>query len=174
MTLIANGRGGTREADQTPAIIAGTMVSTDLARARRFYEDFLGFECVQHAQGRLLVRDRRAREMMERGERGGFVIEVEEVDEITHPQKMHHHWGFDTSSTEEVDRIREIAMSEKERYGIKKVNPITKMHGSYQFYFIDMDDNWWEIEYRLHGRSNEMVIEGGDFKREEATAGAGS
>lgn len=171
MALIANGRGGTCEADDIPAIVAGTMVSTDLERARRFYEDFLGFETVRHAPGKMLVRDQRARDLMARGERGGFVVEVEEVDEVTHPQKMHHHWGFDTSSTQEVDRIREIALADPEKYGIKKVNPITKMHGSYQFYFIDMDNNWWEIEYRLHGRTNEMVIASGDFTREAATEG---
>lgn len=172
MTLISNGRGGTREAEATPAIIAGTLVTTDLARARKFYEDFLGMECVRHAPGRMLVRDKRARDLMSRGERGGFVLEVEEVDEVKHPQKMHHHWGFDAASVEEVDRIRETALSDPERYGIKKVNPVTKMHGSYQFYFIDMDDNWWEIEFRLHGRNNEQVFEGGDFKREEAPAKA--
>lgn len=172
MTMISDGRGGKRDAAETPSLIAGTLVSTDLKRARRFYEDFLGFECVQHAPGRLLVRDKRAADLMKRGERGGFVLEVEEVDEIKNPQKMHHHWGFDAASVEEVDRVREIALANPEKYGIKKVNPITKLHGSYQFYFIDMDDNWWELEYRLHGRSNEEVFEAGDFKRDKAPAQA--
>jgi hypothetical protein len=78
-------------------------------------------------------------------------------------------------SIEEVDRIRAIATSEAETYGIKKVHPITKMHGSYQFYFIDGDDNWWEIECRLHGHTHEEILAMGDFKREpsEVAAGAG-
>lgn len=172
MALVADGRGNMRDSDQFAAIMAGTMVSTDLDRARRFLEGFMGFECVRHAPGKMLVRDKKAAELMKRGQRGGFVIEVEEVDEVTHPQKMHHHWGFDAESIEEVDRIREIALSDPEKYGIKKVNPITKMHGSYQFYFIDMDDNWWEIEFRMHGRSNEMVLAGGDYNKEAETAGA--
>jgi catechol 2,3-dioxygenase-like lactoylglutathione lyase family enzyme len=170
MTLISNGRGGWRDADETPAIIAGTMVTSDLERARRFYEDYLRFECVQHKPGKLLVRDKRAAEMMRRGERGAFVIEVEEVADIQHPQKMNHHWGFDVESIEEVDRMRKIALDNGKEYGIKRTVPITKTHGSYQFYFSDMDDNWWEIEYRVHGRPNESFIEGGDFERREEPA----
>lgn len=165
MKLISNGRGGTREAASTPALIAGTMVSSDLVRARRFYEDFLGLECVQHAPDRLLIRDKISAELMPRGEAGGFVIEVQKVDAVRHPQKLHNHWGIVVASTDEVDRIRAIALAEGEKYGIRKVNPITKMHGSYQFYFIDLDENWWEIEHRLHGRTMEMVFEDGDFKR---------
>ena len=170
MTLISNGRGGWRDAEQTPVIIAGTMVTSDLARARRFYEYYLRFDCVQHEPGKLLVRDKRAADLMRRGERGGFVIEVEEVAEIKNRQKMNHHWGFDVESIEEVDRMRKVALDDGKKYGIKRVIPITKTHGSYQFFFSDMDDNWWEIEYRMHGRSNEMVIEGGDFERKEEAA----
>ena len=164
MKLISNGHGDTCDAAGISAVIAGTMVSSDLDRARTFYEDFLGLECVRYAPDRLLVRDRISGEQMEQGERGGFVIDVRKVDEVQHPQSLLNHWGLSVDSIEEVDRIRAIALAESEKYGIYKVNPITKMHGSYQFYFIDMDNNWWEIEYRMHGRSNEMVFEAGDYK----------
>lgn len=170
--LISNGRGGSREAAQTPAMLAGTLVTSDLARARRFLEEFLGLECVQPAPGRLLARDKRARDLMARGERGAFVLDVEEVADVSHRQSMNNHWGFDAPSPEEVDRLREAAVVNAEKYGIKKVNRVSRVHGSYQFYFIDLDDNWWEIEYRLHGRSNEQVFEGGDFKRKSETADA--
>jgi catechol 2,3-dioxygenase-like lactoylglutathione lyase family enzyme len=166
MKLIANGRGGTCDAAGISRLIAGSMVSTDLAAARKFYEEFLGFECVRCAPDRLLVRDRVSAELARRGEPGGFVIEVRQVDHVEHPHTLLNHFGLAVDTVEEVDRIRAIATSEADRYGIKKIHPITKMHGSYQFYFIDRDDNWWEIECRLHGHTHEQIMGMGDYKRE--------
>jgi len=168
MKSVSDGRGGRRDPEEIPPILSGTMVTSDLARARRFYEDFLGLECVQPEPGKLLLRDKRAADLMRRGERGGIVIEVKEVVEIRHPQQRGHHWGFDAESTEEVDRMRSVALANDKIYGLKKIMPTTRSHGSYQFYFSDSDDNWWEIQYL--GRSNENVFEDGDFKPAEESA----
>lgn len=165
MKMISDGHGGKRDAAGVPGIIAGTIASSDLAKARRFYEEFLGLECVRCAPDRLLVRDEVAAGLMKRGERGGFVIDVRQVDAVEHPQGLLNHWGISVESKEEVDRVRAVALENGEEYGIIKVNPITKMHGSYQFYFIDLDNNWWEIEYRNPGLTHEAVLERGDFKR---------
>ena len=72
MKFISNGRGDLSDGADISAVICGTMVSSDLARARRFYEDFLGFECVRHAPGRMLLRDSHSADLMRRGERGGL------------------------------------------------------------------------------------------------------
>lgn len=172
MRLIPNGHGGTVDAADVSRLIAGTMVSTDLDRARAFYEGFLGLQCVRCAPDKLLIRDQGSADLARRGEPGSFVIEVNKVDEVIHPHVLLNHWGLGVDSIEEVDRIHQIAKAEGEKYGIKKVHPITRMHGSYQFYFFDFDNNWWEIECRLHDVTHEMLLAKGDFKKERAQESA--
>ena len=162
MTTISNGRGETVSPEKIRILAVGTMVSTDFNRARKFYEEFLGLECVRYAADRMLIRDRPSEIAMEKGEPGGFVIDVRKVAFIEHPQRMLNHWGFTVATTEEVDRIRAEAISRKEYYGIGKIRPITRIHGAYGFYFTDYDENWWEVECRLHGKTNEMVFDAGD------------
>jgi catechol 2,3-dioxygenase-like lactoylglutathione lyase family enzyme len=151
-------------------LIAGSMVTTDIAAARRFYEDFLGFECVQPAAGRLLARDRYARAAMEAGDDDFFVLDVTLVSEISNPQRMLHHWGLDVASVEEVDRIYAAAKSRKDELGITKLMPISGMHGAHSFYFADRDSNWWEIEYRLDGLDNEGFFARGDVGSDRRAA----
>ena len=165
MGKVFDGRGRQRDASDFPAIAVGTMVSRDIARARKFYEEFFGLDCVCHAPGKMLLRDSVSRRLMEQGKLGAFVIEVREVDEIEHPQCLLNHWGFLVDSNEEVDRIRAIALERQEELGLKTVHPTTKIHGSYQFYFCDVDENWWEVECKPAGRTMNSVFEGGDFKR---------
>ena len=159
--LVSNGRGGTVEAAALPHLAAGTMVTRNLKEARRLYEDFFGFECVEYAPGRMLLRDRRAKYLMEQGARDFFVIDVREVETIERPQKMLNHWGFSVSSPEEVNRIHGKLKAEMDQYWIRKVRPVTQMHGSHGFYFIDNDDNWWEVEYR-NGMTNDGFFAVGD------------
>jgi catechol 2,3-dioxygenase-like lactoylglutathione lyase family enzyme len=163
MKLIPNGRGREIAAASVPQLIAGTMVSTDLVAARRFYEEFLGFDCVRYAEHRMLIRDRESKLAMESGSPEFFVIDVQEVPDIPHPQRWLNHWGLSVATTQEVDRIHERATQLKEDYGLQRVRSITNIHGAYGFYFADRDMNWWEIECRLHGMSNNDVFRKGDF-----------
>ncbi len=110
----------------------------------------------------MLLRDRRAKHQMERGERDFFVIDVREVASIDNPQRNLNHWGFSVASPQEVDRIHALAKAEIEQWWIKKVRPVTQLHGSHGFYLIDRDDNWWEIEYR-NGVTNDLLFSNGDF-----------
>lgn len=151
-----------KAAETCPRLIAGTIVTTDIAAARRFYERFLGLECVRYAPDRLLVRDRYAKAAMEAGRDDFFLIDVALVDEITVPQRMLHHWGLDVESPAEVDRIHAEAKANKADYGLTKLMPISGMHGAHSFYFADQDSNWWEIEYRLDGLGNEQFFARGD------------
>lgn len=140
-----------------PRLLAGTMVTTDIDKARVFYETFLGFEAVRHAPDRLMIRDRYAKAAMERGDDDFFVIDVRQVDEITSPQRMLHHWGLSVASREEVDRIHDEAKARKDEFGLTLVNPIAPptMHLAHSFYFADRDSNWWEVEHRLDDLDNE-------------------
>lgn len=96
-----------------------------------------------------------------------MVIDVTQVAEIDHPQNVLNHWGLSVATTEEVDRIHAAAMAGQERFGLRKVQKPLSIHGAYGFYFADRDMNWWEIECRLHGKSNPMVFAKGDFDKEE-------
>lgn len=158
---VSNGRGGLVPSSSLTHLAAGTMVSRDLAAARRLYEGFFGMECVRYAPDRMLVRDRRAKYLMKQGARDFFVIDVREVEMIGNPQRNLNHWGFSVQSTDEVDRIHAKAKAEMEGWWIRKVRPITKLHGSYGFYLIDNDDNWWEVEYR-NGMTNDGFFSQGD------------
>lgn len=161
MTLVADGRGKMLEHTDLPAIAVGTMVSKDLDDSRKFYEEFLGLECVRYAPDRMLIRDRASKKAMEEGSPNYLVIDVREVDEIEHPQTMLNHWGFNVETTEEVDRIHEKAKALKDKYELK-VRPITGIHNSYGFYLRDRDFNWWEIECRIHGMTNDSIFKQGD------------
>lgn len=144
-------------------LLVGTMVATDIEVSRAFYEDFFGFECVRYAPGRLLLRDAYAKAAMESGSDDFFLIDVQQVDAIENPQKMLHHWGFDVESPEVVDHIHAEAKSNKEKWGITKLFPLSDMHGAHSFYFADRDSNWWEIEYRTSGLDNHGIFERGDI-----------
>lgn len=159
---ISDGRGGLVKPSSLTHLAAGTMVSRDLDAARKLYEDFLGLETVRISNDRMLLRDRRAKHLMEKGERDFFVIDVRKVDTVEKPQKMLNHWGIAVASQDEVRRIYDLAKAEKDNWYIKKVRPITGIHESYGFMLIDQDDNWWEIEHR-GGLTNELVFARGDF-----------
>ena len=143
-------------------LLAGTMVATDIDASRDFYENFLGLECVRYAPDRLLVRDRYARQAMETGDDDFFVIDVQQVPEITHPQRMLHHWGFDVATHGDVDRIHAHAKERKAELGLKMLGMITDLHESHSFFLADRDSNWWEIEYRLDGMLNGDYFVRGD------------
>lgn len=159
---ISDGRGGLISPSALSHLAVGTMVSRDLDAALRLYEDFLGFEAVRYAPDGMLIRDRRAKYLMEHGERDYFVIDVHQVENVEKPQKMLNHWGLSVGSSDEVRRLHQLAKSQSEKYWIKKVRPITNIHESYGFLFIDSDDNWWEIEHRS-GRTNDFMFSQGDF-----------
>ena len=120
---VSDGHGGLVAASNLPHLAVGTMVSRDLEAARKLYEEFLGLEAVRDGDDRLYLRDRRAKYLMEQGERDFFVIEVNKVGNVEKPQKMLNHWGIAVKSQDEVNRIYELAKAEKDQWWIKKVRP---------------------------------------------------
>jgi len=114
----------------------GTITCRDLAASRRFYEEFLGLDCVQHNPRGILLR------------KGGYcVIVCLQVGDHVKPVDRQHHWGIDLASQEEVDRALALAHEHKEKYGIQRISRITAHHGTYSFYFKDLDGNYWEFQY---------------------------
>lgn len=111
----------------------GTLHSNDITKTRRFYEEVLGMECIQTSPISLMAR--------KGTEHIYAVIEVPQPNGMN----MMNHNGFEVSNEEEVADAHRILKEVKEEYGIKKIMPVVKMHGDTCFYFLDQDDNWWEI-----------------------------
>jgi len=113
----------------------GTLHVRDIAKSRRFYEEVLGIECIQTSPLSLMIR---------KGTAHVYAV-VEQPAGIHPPMTMLNHNGFEVGSLGEVEAAHELIATIKEEYGIKKVMPISHMHGDASFYFMDQDDNWWEI-----------------------------
>lgn len=140
-----------------PIILShGTLECRDLAASRRFYEEFLGLECVRHSKRSLKIR------------KGGYwaIVCLQRGDHVQ-PLRIGNHWGLDLGSREAVQRAHALATEYKEKYGIQKITKITDDTDTYQFYFMDLDGNWWEFQYagegqrEGHGR-NDFHFERGD------------
>jgi catechol 2,3-dioxygenase-like lactoylglutathione lyase family enzyme len=112
----------------------GTLEVDDLQKSRKFYEEVLGLEVHQVS-------------MMSMVARGGGQVYAVVASGNKNRQEMSifNHNGIDVGSREEVDRIHALLTEKQEELGIRKIRPISSMHGDYSFYFSDLDGNWWEI-----------------------------
>lgn len=164
--MVVSGRGALIDCSSLSHLAVGKGVTIDLQAAKKLYESAFGMECVQIAPDRMVVRDRRAKYMMNNDIRDFFILEVQEVPEIKLPHALANHWGFWVGTPDEVKRIHTEMKARSEEFGLKRIFPITNMHGSYGFYMIDKDQNWWEIEYRDH--SYERMIGNGDYDAPES------
>jgi len=136
----------------------GTLECYDLKETRRFYEEFLGLECVRHARPAMAVRCGMK-----------FHVVCVEVGQALHPANVLNHWGLDVGSKQEVDRIHQQAKALKDRYHIRQVLDPVLQHGVYSFYFEDLDHNWWEIQH-YDGVQHEDMFDFGDrFGMDEET-----
>ena len=128
----------------------GTMECYDLRKSRRFYEEFLGLECVRHVRTAMALRC---------GLR--FHIICLEVGQTLKPVSQKNHWGIDVGSAEEVERIQKAATKMKDHYELRTVTNCVKQHGVYSFYIEDVDHNWWEIQY-YDGTQHDDLFDFGD------------
>jgi catechol 2,3-dioxygenase-like lactoylglutathione lyase family enzyme len=133
---------------KSTSMICGTLVTTDLKRARRMYEEVMDMECVEPSPGLMYVRDRGHRPGGPKHGKPYWVLEVREKEEIPVGQEMLNHWGFEVASQAAVDEAYEKLSANKAEYGITRVQKPFFRNGSYAVYFVDKDTNWWEVEYR--------------------------
>jgi hypothetical protein len=129
-------------------LISGTFVTRDLARARRMCEGLLGLECVEPEKGVLLIRERGHEPGGRLAGQPYWVLEAREVKDIEVPQEMLDHWGVSVPSQSAVDEAYEKVNAQQKEFGLGRVQKPRFRHGSYAFYFVDSDSNWWEVEYR--------------------------
>jgi catechol 2,3-dioxygenase-like lactoylglutathione lyase family enzyme len=111
----------------------GTVECTDLEATRRFYTEVLGMEVVQTSATSLMMRLNSATTIAAVAKGGGTSAGV------------FNHFGFDVATKELVDEAYERVITVQEEYNIQKVTRPVQQHGTYSFYIIDLDENWWEI-----------------------------
>ena len=111
----------------------GTLESRDIEASRRFYQEFLGLEVVRTSRISLLIRLGCAHS----------IAVVQRRDKAVMSRLNHN--GLDVSSEAEVDAAYQKVLEYADHYGLKNITRPAVQHGTYSFYFWDMDDNAWEI-----------------------------
>ena len=112
----------------------GTLEVDDIEASRKFYEEFLGFEVVRTSPISLMFRHggTHAYAAVKRGKKG---------------QKMGllFHNGLDVATDQEVNKCHELCIEHAEKWGMTDITKPIAQHGTYSFYFWDLDGNSWEI-----------------------------
>ena len=111
----------------------GTLGCKDVKSTKKFYQEFFGFDVVQTSPISLLLR------------LGGNHAYAVVKGDCKEAMSFLGHNGVDVFSEEEVDRSHEIALAQAEKWGLTKISKPRIQHGTYGFYFWDMDGNCWEI-----------------------------
>ncbi len=162
MNVMTKPEAGTASIIKPTSLIGGTFVSTDIKRTRRLCENVLNLECVEPAKGKLLVREKGHRPGEKLHGQSYWVLEVEEVPEVLVEQEMLNHWGVAVPSQAAVDEAFEKVSAGQDEYDLGRVQKPRFRHGSYAFYFVDADTNWWEVEYRTPELVYTAIRERGD------------
>jgi catechol 2,3-dioxygenase-like lactoylglutathione lyase family enzyme len=112
-----------------------TLECFDIAKTRKFFEEFLGFETVQMADVAFWAR------------MGGnqVIVVVQSPSGKKADMPFLNHNGLDVGTDDEVRAAHAIIKRDKDKWGITKITPPIVQHGTFCFYFTDMDGNMWEI-----------------------------
>ncbi len=137
----------------------GTMECYNMGDSRRFYEEFLGMQCVQHGRRSMAVRCGMK-----------FHIVCVQIGKNLKPAGVYNHWGVDVESREEVDRVHQKALELKDKYQMLQVLEVVEQHGVYSFYIEDVDHNWWEIQHFEGFQHDDMFDFGDRFTPADAAA----
>lgn len=139
----------------------GTLEAVDLDKTRQFYEEVLGLDVVRTSPISLMIK------------LGGHNTIAVVKSKKTQVMPLLAHNGLDVGSREEVDQAYEVVMREKDKWGITKVTKPVDQHGTRSFYFLDLDNNWWEILANPEGGYSWMFDKGRDIAEWGAGEGKG-
>jgi len=130
----------------------GTLACRDVDKTRRFYEEFLGLDVIRTSHKSLMVRLG--------GEQTIAVVRTNDKN----ARSVYTHHGLDVSTREEVDENYRIVLEQRDQWGITEIMQPADLHGTYSFYFRDLDGNWWEILTNPVGGYSWMFEKGADIK----------
>lgn len=114
----------------------GTLECKDIDATRKFYEEFLGLEVTRTSPGSMMIRC------------GGQNVIAVVQNNMKTDEEMHsffNHNGLDVTTDDEVRAAYDIVLRDAEKWGLHRVTKPEEQHGSFSFYFWDMDNNCWEI-----------------------------
>ncbi|KQX19517.1 MULTISPECIES: VOC family protein [unclassified Sphingomonas] len=149
-----------------------TLECLDIAKTRAFFDEFLGFDTVQMADVSFWAR------------MGGdqVIVVVKSPTGKKADMPFLNHNGIDVETDADVDAAHAIVRRDQAKWGIRNVTRPIVQHGTYCFYFTDMDGNVWEILSNPKGGYS-WGFERGDqvgkghmtrsFARPDTTGGAG-
>lgn len=129
----------------------GTLECRNLKETRKFFEEFLGLECVRHNPDGMHARCGMK-----------FSVVCVRTEKKMNSLTVLNHWGLDVESKEAVDDAYKAAIEMKDKYKIGSITEPLVRHGIYSFYLEDLDGNWWEIEYYDGGSVHEDAFDFGD------------
>jgi catechol 2,3-dioxygenase-like lactoylglutathione lyase family enzyme len=127
-------------ADRAPSVLSlkyyshATLECKDITATRRFFEQFLGFETVLTSPISFWARLG-----------GEHVIVVVQGASENEGMPFLNHNGLDVATDAEVDAAYETTIHEAGAWGLGKITKPRVMHGTYSFYFWDLDGNAWEV-----------------------------
>ena len=127
----------------------GTLESADFDRTRRFYSDFMGFDVVRSSNQSMMIRLG-----------GQHVYVVVPKEEGRKPMSVRNHNGVDVATDAEVDTAYQAVLANAAEWSITKVSKPMLQHGTYSFYFWDLDENSWEIQSNPKGGYSWMYERG--------------
>jgi len=111
----------------------GTLEARDLEESRVFYEECLGLQVVRTSNISLLIKLG--------GDNTIAVVQVPKKEKMP----LLNHNGLDVETQEEVDAAHKLLEEHADRWGVTQITKPALQHGTYSFFFCDLDDNWWEI-----------------------------
>lgn len=113
----------------------GTLETRDIEFARRFYEEFMGFETVRTSKISLWIR---------LGGQHIYAVVQGVAGKKTEMPFLNHN-GVDVETEEQVDECHRLVLRDAQIWKLHKISKPMVQHGTYCFYFWDADDNSWEI-----------------------------
>lgn len=111
----------------------GTLESRDLDASRKFYTEFLGLEVIRTSPISLLIR------------LGGDNTIAVVANQNKPEMPLLNHNGLDVETQDEVNAAHEVVAARGEDWGVYKLTKPALQHGTYSFFFWDLDGNCWEI-----------------------------
>lgn len=128
----------------------GTLASRDLEATRAFYEEFLGLEVMRTSKVSLMVR---------LGGEHVYAV-VKTTSKEPHPRLNHN--GIDVDTDADVDAAWRACREQAEKWKLYDITEPVSQHGTYSFFFRDLDDNCWEILSNPRGGYT-WIFEQGDL-----------
>ena len=116
----------------------GTLLMDDLARSRRFYEEFLGLEVVRTSEISLAIRLNSATSV-------ACVALSKKVRRPGREYLRYYNLGLSVGTPADVVDSRKLALEHQAGYEIREIGEIEESDGRVSFLIGDRDGNFWDI-----------------------------